>query len=139
MGRRLTAVMGMIALALAGVPPASALAGPSDYQYVRTESGAMRCVISSDHVACERASADGFPDAPANQYGGHWNVAGLDADGSFAFSEGNIGGGSDVVLTYSNTYRFNGWTILPGSDGTRLTNDASGHGMFVSINGASSY
>lgn len=78
----------------------------------------------------------------SNQYGGHWNVAGLDADGNFAWSEGNIGGGSenqDVVLTYGNTYRFKGWTILPGFDGTRLTNDIGGHGMFVAIDVVSSY
>ena len=101
----------------------------------------MRCVISAAHATCERTSADGFPDAPVSQYG-HWNGAGLDADGNFAWSNGNIGGGGeddDVVLTYGNTYRFRAWTILPGFDGTRLTNDVSGHGMFVSIDGVSSY
>jgi hypothetical protein len=142
MGRRSAAVIGMTALAMAGVLAAPALADPSDYQYVRTESGKVRCVISAGHAACERGSADGFPDAPPSQYGGHWNVAGIDADGNFAWSEGNIGGGSenqDVVLTYGNTFRFKGWTILPSFDGTRLTNDVSGHGMYVSIDGVSSY
>jgi hypothetical protein len=37
----------------------------------------------------------------------------------------------DVVLAYGKTY--NGWTILPTSDGTRFANDRTGHGMFVSI------
>ena len=37
----------------------------------------------------------------------------------------------DVVLAYGKTY--NGWTILPPSDGTRFANDRTGHGMFVSI------
>jgi len=36
-----------------------------------------------------------------------------------------------VVLAYGKTY--NGWTILPTSDGTRFANDRTGHGMFVSI------
>jgi hypothetical protein len=39
--------------------------------------------------------------------------------------------GHDVVLAYGKTY--NGWTILPTSDGTRFANDRTGHGMFVSI------
>jgi hypothetical protein len=143
MSRRSSAVIGLMSFALAGVMSPSAVADPSDYQYVRTESGKVRCVISAGHVACERESAGGFPDAPVGQYGGHWNVAGIDADGNFKWSEGNIGGGGgdteNVVLTYGNTFRSKGWTILPSFDGTRLTNDISGHGMFVSIDGVSSY
>lgn len=141
MGRS-AAVVGLVSLGVAGVMPAPAFADPNDYQYVRTESGKVRCVISAAHAACERTSADGFPDAPPSQYGGHWNVAGLDADGNFEWSEGNIGGGSennDVVLAYGETYRFKGWTIDPSFDGTHLTNDVSGHGMFVTIDGVSSY
>jgi hypothetical protein len=141
MHRRTAGVIGLTALTLAGAMPPSAVADPNDYQYVRTQSGKVRCVISAAHATCERTSADGFPDAPASQYG-HWNGAGLDADGNFEWSNGNIGGGSenqDVVLTYGNTYRFKGWTILPNFNGTRLTNDVSGHGMFVSIDGVDSY
>jgi hypothetical protein len=32
-----------------------------------------------------------------------------------------------------------GWTILPSSDGTRFTNDGTGHGMFVSIENVYSF
>jgi hypothetical protein len=71
MGRRSAAVVALMALGLAGAMPPSALADPNDYQYVRTESGKVRCVISAGHAACERTSAEGFPDAPASQYGGH--------------------------------------------------------------------
>lgn len=38
-----------------------------------------------------------------------------------------------VTLTYGQTYHFLGWTVLPSSDGTRFTNDGTGHGMFVSV------
>ncbi len=140
MGRRSAAIVGLTAAALATAP--SAPADPSDYQYVRTESGKVRCVVSAGNAACERASVGGFPDAPASQYGGHWHVAAVDADGNFNWAEANIGGGADpqdVVLTYGDTFRFKGWTILPTFDGTRLTNDVSGHGMFVSIDGVSSF
>ena len=40
---------------------------------------------------------------------------------------------TDTTLGYGQTYHINGWTILPSSDGTRFTNDGTGHGMFVSI------
>jgi hypothetical protein len=43
------------------------------------------------------------------------------------------------VLTYGQTYHILGWTILPISDGTTFTNDATGHGMFVSIQDVHSF
>ena len=39
----------------------------------------------------------------------------------------------EVTLVYGQTYHIKGWTVLPAFDGTRFTNDASGHGVFVSI------
>jgi hypothetical protein len=141
--QRSTAVVGMVAAALMAATTPSAYADPSDYQYVRTESSKVRCVISAEEAVCERTSADGFPDAPLSQLGGgHWNVAAVEASGEFRWSEGNIGGGADdqdVVLVYGQTYRFKGWTIVSTFDGTRLTNDGTGHGMFVAIDGVSSF
>jgi hypothetical protein len=132
---RALAPSAVIALAVLVAPTASA-DEPSDYQYVRTQSGAVRCVISAPHVGCERSSIDGFPGAPKSQSGpGNWNIAGIDAGGAFAWGEGNIGGidADEVTLLYGQIYRFKGWTVLPAFDGTRFTNDASGHGVFVSI------
>ncbi len=59
----------------------------------------------------------------------------MDADGAFNWGEGNIGGvdADEVTLRYGQTYHFKGWTVAPSFDGTRFTNDASGHGAFVSI------
>jgi len=45
----------------------------------------------------------------------------------------------DTVLQYGQTYHINGWTVLPSSDGTTFTNDATGHGMFVSIDNVNSF
>jgi hypothetical protein len=57
--------------------------------------------------------------------------------------DGNIGEGgtpqNDLVLNYGQTYHYVGWKILPSSDGTRFTNDGTGHGMFVSIENVSSF
>jgi hypothetical protein len=125
-----------IALAVVLAPVASA--DPIDYQYVRTETGAVRCVISAAHVGCERSSAEGFPGAPKSQSGpGNFNIAGLDADGTFNWGEGNIGGvdADEVTLAYGQSYQFKGWTVSPSFEGTRFTNDGSGHGMFVSVGG----
>jgi hypothetical protein len=56
-----------------------------------------------------------------------------------ALSIGGGADGQDVVLVYGQTHRFNGWTIVSTFDGTRLTNDGTGHGMFVAIDGVSSF
>ena len=58
--------------------------------------------------------------------------------------KGNIPGSpevmaNDVVLNYGQTFHLNGWTIIPSEDGTRFTNDGTGHGMVVSINNVSSF
>jgi hypothetical protein len=37
----------------------------------------------------------------------------------------------DVILNYGQTYDVQVWTILPSCDDTLLTNDGTGHGMFV--------
>ena len=137
---RVSASSAAIALAVLVAPLASA--DPNNYQYVRTQTGAIRCVISAPHVGCERSSADGFPGAPKSQSGpGNWNMAGIDADGAFNWGEGNIGGvdADEVTLTYGQAYHFKGWLVLPSFDGTRFTNDVSGYGMFVSIGRVSSF
>jgi hypothetical protein len=81
---RISALSAAIALANGVAPAASA--DPNDFQYVRTQSGVVRCVITDE-----------------------------------------------VTLVYGETYHIKGWTVLPAFDGTRFTNDASGHGVFVSI------
>jgi hypothetical protein len=57
---------------------------------------------------------------------------------------GNIPGSpeataKDIVLNYGQNYNINGWTIRPTADGTRFTNDGTGHGMLVSIENVYSF
>jgi hypothetical protein len=134
------------ALSTIGIPAAHA------EQYVRTESGKVRCDVQSDRVGCQYLP--GFPQAPVDPpmncppppgtylrcvSGVHWDIANVTSGGAFSWMEGNLAtGGSadpqnDVILNYGQSYDVQGWTILPGSDGTRLTNDGTGHGMFVSL------
>ncbi len=128
-----------VALAVLTAPSAVADPNPSDFQYVRTAAGDVRCVISAEHIGCERSSAGGFPGAPKSQSGsGNLTVASVEKNGAFNWGDGNIGGvgSNEVTLANGRTYNFKGWTVLPSIDGTRFTNPASGHGMFVSIDRA---
>jgi hypothetical protein len=137
------------------MPPAP---GNATSQYVRTESGKARCHMRPDEVTCEASGpgSTGFLQAPIEmpesqcKYspcpgGMHADQAEVTASGAFHWNDGNIGGvGSDweqtdTTLNYGQTYHISGWTILPSSDGTRFTNDGTGHGMFVSIENVYSF
>jgi hypothetical protein len=122
---------------------------------VTTESGKTRCEVGSDVVVCQYSA--GFPQAPVDPpincppppgvfvrctSGIHWHLAAVTSAGAFRWNEGNIPGthfANDVVLNYNQTYAAQGWTIVPTEDGTRFTNDSTGHGMFVNIDNVSSF
>ena len=69
----------------------------------------------------------------------------MTSGGAFRWQEGNLatGGsaspGNDVVLNYGQSYNLQGWTINPSEDGTRFTNNATGRGMFVSVDNVYSF
>ena len=137
----LAILVGPVIFALVSGPLPRA-AADSAWQTVKTVSGQVRCVIASDSVGCEHGQ--GFPQAPVDNMGYHYHIAKMTSGGAFSWVEGNIPGwpealGNDVGLTYGQTFRIKGWTILPSSDGTRLTNDGTGHGMFVSIENVYSF
>jgi hypothetical protein len=156
--RAVSAVIGVTVLAF--VPGVVAPAAADSGQYVKTESGRLRCWVSSSDsghgggpvVVCEASSPNplsldgytGFLQAPMGEKY-HWDLAAVHADGSFRWDDGNIGIGSsdgtpnDLVLNYGQTYHLSGWTILPSFDGTRFTNDSTGHGMSVSIENVSTF
>lgn len=124
-----------------------ASAAPS--QYVRTQSGIVRCVVQPDQVSCEAGQTPqqphtGFLQAPLSGPF-HMDLANVMAGGNFYFSDGNIGGAgepwdqTDRTLAYGQTYNILGWTVSASSDGTRYTNSATGHGMFVSIQNVSPF
>ncbi|WP_157546574.1 hypothetical protein [Mycobacterium sp. IS-1742] len=141
-------------MALAVASGTVALPSANAGTYVQTQSGKMRCTVTangegtgndSPTVICEASGRPpslggdniGFLQAPMTDYGTHYHAAIVDSAGNFHFGDGgNIGGagtGQDLVMTYGQTYRLHGWTIESSTDGTRFTNDRTGHGMFVSI------
>lgn len=137
----------VFALAISGLATTllSVFAAPAyadDGQYVRTQSGKVRCLVFANDVGhgggplvvCE----GNFAQAPGSD-------AVVRATGALDWAYGvNIGASDaalarDVILNYDQTYHINGWTILPSYNGTRFTNDGTGHGMFVSIDNVYSF
>jgi hypothetical protein len=110
--------------------PAGAIPLPPDqngYVFIETKSGTTRCQINKDSVGCEAP----FTDSPL-QDGEHANGVSITANGTVQWVVGNLGAVPTVTIDYK-TYDAQGWTINATPDGTRFTNDHTGHGMFVSI------
>ncbi|OSC38130.1 hypothetical protein [Mycobacterium decipiens] len=110
--------------------PAGAVPLPPDqngYVFIETKSGMTRCQINQDSVGCEAP----FTNSPM-QDGEHSNGVRITAAGSVQWVLGNLGAIPTVTIDY-RTYAAQGWTIDATVDGTRFTNDQTGHGMFVSI------
>jgi len=101
----------------------------SGYVFIETKSGKTRCQISRAEVSCESE----FANAP-EQNGMPANGVNVTAEGSMRWVVGNLGNIPAVTLDYQ-TYRAIGWTIAADANGTRFTNDGTGHGMFVNTSG----
>ena len=110
--------------------PAGAIPLPPDnngYVFIETKSGVTRCQINKETVGCEAP----FTNSPL-QDGEHANGVSINTGGKVQWVLGNLGAIPTVTIDYK-TYAAQGWTINAGSDGTRFTNDHTGHGMFVSV------
>ena len=105
----------------------------SGYVYIETKSGKTRCQLNSETVGCESE----FTNAPEIE-GEPANGVSVDSNGNLEWVLGNLGNIPTVTLDYGS-YSATGWTIDANADGTRFTNDASGHGMFISVEGAESF
>ncbi|MGB9307564.1 MAG: hypothetical protein ACLPXZ_16335 [Mycobacterium sp.] len=95
------------------------------------------------NVVCQTA---GFPQAPMNPapYPGwpgdplvlHQDQAVITASGQFSWRTANLGsappGQPDTTVVNGQTYRLQGWTVVPTSEGVTFTDDATGHGMMIS-------
>ncbi len=114
-------------------PPAGAeILAPNanGYVYIETRSGKTRCQISAGTVGCESE----FTDSPVID-GERATGVEVSAGGSNRWVVGNLGAMPTTTIDYA-TYSAVGWTIEAASSGTRFTNADTGHGMFVSTEGA---
>lgn len=116
--------------------PSDAIPLPPDengYVFIETKSGRTRCQISSQQVDCEAE----FTNTPLKD-GQHANGVSVSSDGTVEWVLGNLGDIPVVTIDYL-TYQAQGWTIKADIDGTRFTNDRTGHGMFVSIDNVDTF
>jgi hypothetical protein len=116
--------------------PAGAIPLPPDnngYVFIETKSGVTRCQINKESVGCEAP----FTNSPL-QDGEHANGVSISSSGSVQWVLGNLGAIPTVTIDYK-TYAAQGWTINATPDGTRFTNDHTGHGMFVSVDKVNTY
>jgi len=105
----------------------------SGYVFIETKSGLTRCQISEAEVDCESQF-----DNSIEVNGTPANGVSITAEGSMQWVVGNLGNIPAVTLDYQ-TYNALGWTIAAGADGTRFTNDGTGHGMFVNTSGVEAF
>ncbi|OBF28164.1 hypothetical protein A5724_27430 [Mycobacterium sp. ACS1612] len=114
-------------------PGAQVLTPENGYVFIETKSGRTRCQLNEDEVDCEAQ----FTNPPV--------VGGIPAtgvrvttDGQINWVVGNLGDIPVVTLDYK-TYSAVGWTVDAREDGTRFTNDRTGHGMNVAIDGVQAF
>jgi hypothetical protein len=104
----------------------------------RTQSGRVMCAVTPDAglalvgpdaVVCQGRFDQARPGEGAVTTG----------DGSFHWMEGDLGDAPTTDMVYGQTYHRGVWIIYHDFDGTRFTNDRTGHGMFVSIENVYSF
>lgn len=101
--------------------------------FIQTKSGKTRCQLDEVEVGCEAA----FTNAPEVD-GLPANGVRVSASGQLNWVLGNLGDIPAVTLDY-RTYSAVGWTIDAGVAGTRFTNDSTGHGMVISVEGVEAF
>ncbi|BBX19049.1 hypothetical protein MDUV_39090 [Mycolicibacterium duvalii] len=103
------------------------------YVFIETKSGKTRCQLNEQEVGCEST----FADAPEIE-GLPANGVRYTANGQLAWVLGNIGDIPAVTLDY-RTYSAVGWTIDARADGTTFTNDRTGRGIMISVEGVETF
>ncbi|WP_299566047.1 hypothetical protein [uncultured Mycolicibacterium sp.] len=103
------------------------------YVFIETKSGLTRCQLNTEYVGCETRFVD-----PPSIDGHPATGVRLDADGQVRWVVGNLGAIPAVTLDYQR-YSAVGWTIDARPDGTRFTNDRTGHGMEIATEGVHTF
>ena len=112
---------------------ATPLEPQNGYVFIETKSGKTRCQLSKQDVGCE----SDFTNSPVID-GEHANGIRLTPDGQIKWVVGNLGDIPVVTLDYRR-YSAVGWTIDASEDGTRISNDGSGHGMVIAVEGVKTF
>ena len=113
--------------------PGGVLPPGNGYVFIETKSGKTRCQLNEEEVGCEAQ----FASSPVMN-GMHANGVRVTPNGEVSWLVGNLGDIPAVTLDY-RMYHAVGWTIDAREDGTRFTNDRTGHGMVVAIDGVQAF
>ena len=113
--------------------PAEALTPENGYVFIETKSGKTRCQLNTAEVGCEAQ----FTNAPMLD-GTQANGVRVTTNGELSWLVGNLGDIPVVTLDYK-TYSAVGWTIEASEEGTRFTNDGTGHGMVIAVEGVQAF
>jgi hypothetical protein len=103
--------------------------------HVKTRSGKTICQVTAGDVECnveftrQTPILNGLPASGVS----------VTARGSWQWLVGDPGDPDYETLGYGTVYRALGWTITPTSEGTTFMNDATGHGMTVSVDDFSTF
>lgn len=103
--------------------------------YVRTRSGKTVCQVTAGVIECNVAFIVRTP----TRNGLPATGVAVSAGGGWDWLFGDPGDPDYETMSYGTVYRALGWTITPTSDGTTFTNDATGHGMTVSVEGVRTF
>jgi len=114
-------------------PGAEVLAPENGYVFIETKSGKTRCQLNTAEVGCEAQ----FTNAPVLD-GTRANGVRVTSNGELSWLVGNLGDIPAVTLDYK-TYSAVGWTIEASEEGTKFTNDGTGHGMVIAVEGAQAF
>lgn len=141
-------------MAVAPVPPSAATSAPPAVTrnqppppvtlpmdgygqvHVRTVSGRTVCAMTAGDVQCNvhftRQLGPIYNGMPVSGVG-------VTSRGAWQWLYGDPGDPDYVTMAYGTVYRAIGWTITPTSEGTTFMNDATGHGMTMSVDGFSTF
>ena len=103
------------------------------FVYIVTELDDTRCRITRADVLCESQ----FAHSPVIGLQ-HANSVYVTADGAVRWMVSNLVVNPAVKIDYRGYFGL-GWTIQATGDGTRITNDRTGHGLFVSVDRVETY
>lgn len=111
------------------------LSATGDSVYVSTKSGKTACQVTVNTVSCIVRFVGRTP----IRYGVPTNVVMITSGGIMDWTVGDGGQLQTHTLNYGTLYHALGWTITPTSEGTTFTNDATGRGMSVNVDGARAF
>ena len=113
---------------------AIAFSAPALDDYYVTQSGRVLCAVTPDSTlgnddgdwaVCQGA----FTQATHGE-----NCVSTSGNGSFRWASGDAAFDMPrTEMVYGRTYQWGIWSLLHNSTGTRVVNNRTGHGMFVSI------